>query len=153
MAEEHDDELERLLQDELNVNEPPVEIELPNLDEKGINEFVIKNTAKLIQSSIESVEAIKSRIPQSDDAEELEAFSALIKAAANAIDTLNKINLQNKKDETSKELKKMDIQGRKELPGPTTNNILIAPREEVFRRLMESADELIDVTSMEDKNE
>jgi len=72
-------------------------------------------------------------------------LASLIAAGAGAIETINKIHLQNKKAENNKDLKKLDIEGKKEiqrlkndgylnLPQGNTN-ILVATREEMIAQL------------------
>jgi len=69
----------------------------------------------------------------------------LIAASTGAIETVNKLNIQHKKAEANKELKKIEIEGKKEiqklkndgylnLPQGNTN-ILVATREEIIAQL------------------
>ena len=113
------------------------------VNEDNINEYIMKRASQLIDTSIDAVEDIKDYVVRGQNPDELAALSNLVDSVSKAIDTLNKINLQNRKAKTDKELKTMDLQNRKEvagmLPGNNiTNNTvnLVASREEIFKKLL-----------------
>ena len=60
-------------------------------------------------------------------------------ATATAIETLNKIIVTDKRNETVIKAKEMDIASRKELKSADTNTKLLLSREEVFKMLIDSA--------------
>jgi hypothetical protein len=79
------------------------------------------------------------------DPEMMAGLASLIAASTGAIETVNKMHIQNKKFEDAKELKKLDLEGKKEiqrlkndgylnLPAGNTN-ILVATREEIIAQL------------------
>jgi len=141
------DNIDTLL-DELSSFSLPVDTRVPvrntsNINEENINEYIMKRASQLIDTSIDAVENIKDYVVQGQNPDELAALSELVNSVSKAIDTLNKINLQNKKAKTDKELKTMELQNRKEvagmLPGNNiTNNTvnLVASREEIFKKLL-----------------
>jgi hypothetical protein len=138
------DELDKLLEELKNSKNTdlPVPAKQPNIDitEDTVGEYVLKRAAALIETGMFSVEAVKNIVSQSYEPEDIESYATLIKAVNESIDTLNKINLQNKKTKSSKELKQMSIDAQKAL-GPSqhnvNNNILIATREEIMKSLIE----------------
>ena len=161
------DNIDTLL-DELSSFSIPVDTRIPvrntsNINEENINEYIMKRASQLIDTSIDAVENIKDYVVQGQNPDELAALSELVNSVSKAIDTLNKINLQNKKAKTDKELKTMELQNRKEvagmLPGNNvTNNTvnLVASREEIFKKLLINVEpepvEIIDSTIV-DENE
>ena len=161
------DNIDTLL-DELSSFSLPVDTRVPirntsNINEENINEYIMKRASQLIDTSIDAVENIKDYVVQGQNPDELAALSELVNSVSKAIDTLNKINLQNKKAKTDKELKTMELQNRKEvagmLPGNNvTNNTvnLVASREEIFKKLLINVEpepvEIIDSTIV-DENE
>ena len=112
------------------------------VNDDNINEYILKRTANLIDTGISAVEDIKDYIVQGQNPDELAALSELISSTSKAIEVLNRVNLQNKKAKTDRELKTMDLQNRKEvagmLPGNNVvnNNLIVASREEIFKQLL-----------------
>lgn len=130
-------------------NTTPEEEQQPVSEDK-ISEYIIDKCTKLIQQGVNTITEIRGNVLSGGTPEEVMAYSDLIKAVTSSIDTLNKINLQNKKDKTAKEIKEMEISNSKQLkPGDTVNNtLIIAPREQLMKILKET-DKPIDVTPIE----
>jgi hypothetical protein len=130
---------------------PPVTIptnETKEVTDDNINEFILQKASKLINTGLGAVDELKDFIVQGQNPDEIAALSELISSTTKALEALNRINLQNKKAKTDKELKMIDLEGRKSianmLPGNTvTNNtnVLIASREEIFKKLIETEQE------------
>lgn len=124
-----------------------------HITEDNINEYVLQKTGNLIDAGLGAVNDLKDFVVQGQNPDEIAALSELISSTTKAIEALNRINLQNKKAKTDKELKTMDIEGKKaiagSLPGANiTNNTvnLVASREEIFKQLLNNVeDEPIDV--------
>ena len=124
--------------------EPVTRIEAPKTDAE-LQEFVLKHSAELAALSIKSVQELQKVTVATGDPEQMASLASLITAGAGAIETINKIHLQNKKAESNKDLKKLEIEGKKEiqrlkndgylnLPAGNTN-ILVATREEMIAQL------------------
>lgn len=126
-----------------------------DVNDENINDFIMQKAGKLIEDGVDAVDALKQTILSSFEPTELSAYSDLIKSVVKAIDTMNKINLQNKKDKSQKELKEMDLTARKELPDATTNtNILIATREDIMKNFLKEVDKKsIDITFEEEQEQ
>lgn len=119
-------------------------IPVPKTDQE-IQEFILKNSAQLATLSIKSVQELQKVTVATGDPEQMAGLASLITAGAGAIETINKIHIQNKKAEVAKDVKKLEIEGKKEiqklkndgylnLPQNGTN-ILIATREEIIKEL------------------
>ena len=124
--------------------EPEVKVEVPKT-EQDIQDFILKNSAELATLSVKSVKELQQVVAATGDPEQMASLASLIAAGAGAIETINKIHLQNKKTEANKDLKKIEIEGKKEiqrlkndgylnLPQGSTN-ILVATREEMIAQL------------------
>ena len=117
---------------------PSVEIEI---DENNINEYILKKTSNLVNAGLGAVEDLKEYIVQGQNPDEIAALSELISSTTKAIEALNRINLHNKKTKHDKEIKRLDIEGKKEIAslvgGDVTinNNLVVASREEMLKRL------------------
>ena len=131
-------------------NDTDSKIEVPKT-EAEMQEYILKNSAKLADLSIKSVQELQKVTVATGDPEQMASLASLITAGAGAIETINKIHLQNKKAETAKEVKKLEIEGKKEiqklkndgylnLPQGNTN-VLVATREEIIAQLTGKAKE------------
>lgn len=112
----------------------------PEIEKEEIENFVIQNSAKLIQDSLELIDNMKEVVHHMPEAENMSALSELVKASTGAIDTLNKIVLQDKKSNTTIKAKQMDIESRKELQNSDQQHALTMSREEVIAKLLNSKD-------------
>lgn len=120
------------------------EVKAPKTDAE-LQEFILKNSAQLATLTVKSVEELQKVTVATGDPEQMASLASLIAAGAGAIETINKIHLQNKKAEAAKEVKKLELEGKKELQKlkndgylnlPQGNtNILLATREEIMAQL------------------
>lgn len=134
-------------------------IAVPKTDQE-IQEFILKNSAQLATLSIKSVQELQKVTVATGDPEQMAGLASLIAAGAGAIETINKIHIQNKKAEVAKDVKRLEIEGKKEiqklkndgylnLPQNGTN-ILIATREEIIKELTGKAKNKATETSLAD---
>jgi len=120
------------------------------LKKEDLEKFVREKGANLIEDALEMVSTVKDFIISAPNAEDVEALSGLINATAAAMDTLNKINIQDKKTDTSVKLKEMDIKAKKELQQVDAGVKLMLTREEVLKSLSNNA-KTIQAEIIEDK--
>ena len=123
---------------------PEAEVESPKTDAE-LQEFILKNSAKLATLSIKSVQELQKVTVATGDPEQMTGLASLITAGAGAIETINKIHIQNKKAEIARDVKRLEIEGKKEIQKlkndgylnlpQTGTNILIATREEIIKEL------------------
>jgi len=123
------------------------------LDKGEVEDFVIQQSARLIKETNELILSMKDYIAHSPESKEILAISELIKASTAAIDTLNKINLAEKKDKTAKEIKLLDIASKKELKNTNDENRVTFTREEILKQLMRSSVSIESVTLEAKKSE
>jgi hypothetical protein len=134
-----------------------------DVNEDNINEYIIKVHSEIIDTGVSAIEDLKDFIVQGQNPDEIAALSELISSTTKALESLNKINLLNKKAKTDKELKTMELENRKQvasmLPGNNivnNTNVLVASREEIIKKLLndplpEVPDvQIIDTTPMEE---
>jgi hypothetical protein len=146
MSDNLDTLLSELSSFELPVSTPKPVIPEIEVNDENINDYILKRTTQLIDTSITAVDDIKDYIIQGQNPDEIAALSELINAATKSIEALNRINLLNKKGKIDKELKEMDLKGKKEvagmLPGNNVvnNNLIVASREEIFKQLLNSSE-------------
>ena len=82
---------------------------------------------------------MKDFVSSAPESRDISSLSELINATASAIETLNKIIVTEKRNETIIKAKTMDIESRKNLAETAHNTKLLATREEVFKALMAQA--------------
>tara|TARA_R110000751_G_scaffold113362_1_gene212510 strand:- start:479 stop:952 length:474 start_codon:yes stop_codon:yes gene_type:complete len=110
--------------------------EYPELSKEDVEEFVINKSSKLIQDSLELIDNMKEVVHHMPEAENISSLAELIKASSGAIETLNKIVIQDKKTNTTITSKKMDIESRRELQTSDQSHALTMSREEIMARLI-----------------
>jgi len=154
-----DESIDTLLEELSSFNYSSVKPKLKeniSITEDNISDYVLKKTGSLIEAGLGAVEDLKEYIVQGQNPDEIAALSELISSTTKAIEALNRINLYNKKTKHDKELKKIDIEGKKEIaslvPGSnvTNNNIIVASRAEILERLFQESNKEEDKFEMVD---
>jgi len=77
---------------------------------------------------------LKDIVITGQNPQEIAALASLINATTKALDSLNKINMQNKQIKNNIEIKQMEVSAAKNIKPPTTN-VLIATRDEIMSKL------------------
>lgn len=109
------------------------------LEKEDLEQFILNNTGRLIQDSMNTIDNIKQYIINAPEPEDVHSLAELYKASTTAIEALNKLLLQQQKSETQVAIKTMDINSKKEL-AETKENKLTFTRDEIFERLVERGD-------------
>jgi hypothetical protein len=112
------------------------------LNSEDVQQYFLNKTKALIEAGLGAVQDLTPSVVGGSDSKEIEALSKLMASTAQALDTLQKTALIDKKADRDEKMEKIKLEGRKELAqltnGPqrvTTNNILVASREEIMKRL------------------
>jgi len=109
------------------------------LTKDNMEKFVIEKAGRLVEESIEVMSNVKDYISSAPENKDVSSLSELIAATATAIETLNKIIVTDKRNQTVIKAKEMDIESRKELKQADNATKLLATREQVFKMLIDSA--------------
>jgi hypothetical protein len=150
------DELNEMVGDLLNqLNDAQskakeMEKEKNPLKKEELEKFVIEKGGTLVEDTLEMVKNVRDYILSAPEAKDVDAFASLISAAANAIETLNKIAINDKKTDTIIQVKKMDIDARKEMNQENNETKMLATREQIFKLLADGA-KTIDAEVVETK--
>jgi len=110
----------------------------PSLTDENVGDFVLKKSEELVNQSIETVKELQTLVVGTLDVKTMLAYAELLKAATGAIDTLNSLNIEKKKQAAAKELKQMDIDSRQkaiETKKPNNTVNIIATRDEIIKML------------------
>ena len=109
------------------------------LTKENMEKFVIEKAGRLVEESLDVMTNVKDYISSAPESKDVGSLSDLIAATATAIETLNKIIVTDKRNETLIKTKEMDIVSRKELKEVDSNTKLLTTREQVFKMLIDSA--------------
>lgn len=112
------------------------------LDKKDLEQFVLNNTGKLIQDSMQTIDSIKEYIISAPEPEDVHSLAELYKASTGALEALNKILIQQQRAEAQITVKTMDIQSKQALANNKEDKSTFT-REEIMEQLFNSGD-LID---------
>lgn len=123
------------------------------LNEHEVQQYVLNKTKALIEAGLGAVQDLTPGVVAGSDSREIEALSKLMASTAQALDSLQKNSLIDKKADRDEKLERIRIEGRKEVAqlaqGPqqiTNNNILVASREEIMKKLFgQEKDEVIEI--------
>ena len=116
-----------------------------NLDKEELESFLLNYSGKLIKGTVDYVEEVKQFITSAPDSRDVDALSKLVGASASAIESLNKILLQDKANEAKIHVKELDIQSKKELQEKNNERLgLTINREELLKQLVDDAKKDLD---------
>ncbi len=149
-AHEMGDLIDQLKNANQLLKKPEVKEEEFNLTKEELEQFILNNAGKLIKQSIEVVADVKQYVETAPEHRDVVSLAELIKASSSAIESLSKVLVQDKRDKTQKDVKLMDIQGKKDLLQGEVNAKLMFTRDDVMKELLKDAkkaeQEVIDVT-------
>jgi len=141
MADEIDELVRQLHETKSETDEEVKDKPKSDITEENMNQYILDKVGHLISSGCCTIDALKENILTGMDAREIEAFAELYKAVTGAVDVINKLNLQNKKHESAKELKQITQQHQIENPTQNNTNVLIATREEIMQKFIQGVEE------------
>lgn len=111
-----------------------------SLDKADLEQFILNNTGRLINDSMNTIDNIKQYIISAPEPEDVHSLAELYKASTGALETLNKILLQQQKSETQVAIKTMDIQSKQALADSKDKDKLTFTRDEIFEKLIQSGE-------------
>jgi uncharacterized protein YeeX (DUF496 family) len=156
---ENDDELEKIgdsildqLQQSLTEKKETSKAPPSALTNENLEEFVLQQTATLVNQSMEAVDNLKDYIQAGVSDKEIAAFAEVVKASSGAIETLNKLLIAREKNKLTSELKEKDIQARKELNTQDNQTRLLLSREDLMKQLIVDSENIRDVTPIIDQD-
>lgn len=105
------------------------------LDKEKLEEFIIKNSGKLIVKTLDIVDDVQMYISSAPEAKDVTALAELLKAASSSIEALNKVYTSIEKNKTVKEVKQMDIDSREKI-NTQDNATFLLSRKEIMQELI-----------------
>ncbi len=114
------------------------EQEIPEVEE--LEEYLIKKTAKLIDTTLDAVDNVKDYISSAPENRDVASLAELMRSANSSIETMQKIHANKANNEARKELKTMDIDSKKQLNMADNQTKLVMSREELMDSLLNAPD-------------
>jgi hypothetical protein len=121
------------------VTERQIEAPRPPLRKEDLEDFVIQKSSTLVDETLGMITNVRDYITSAPESKDVSSIAELINAASSAIETLNKIVISNKKNETSIKVKEMDVAAKKEIHTAEGNLKVALKREELFSMLFNEA--------------
>lgn len=118
------------------------------VNKEALENFVIQYASRLIENATESVEYIKDSVQAAPTSNDVISLAELIKSTSSALEVLNRIVVNNKKTEAAINIKRMDVESKREELDVKVNAGLIASREEIMNNLFKKA-KVIEATIIE----
>lgn len=115
-----------------------------DLDKDKLEEFIIKNSGRLINKTLGIIDDVQTYISSAPDAKDVAALAELLKAASSSIEALNKVYTSIEKNKTVKEIKQMDIDSKEKINTQDTAAFLLT-RKELMQELIGKSKQVIDV--------
>ncbi len=114
------------------------------LTKEKLEEFLIKNSGKLVTDSINLIDDMRDFVGTADaDPDSISALAELIKAASSAVDTLNKIYISDERNKNQVKIKTMDIESKEKLNIMDNQTKVLLSREDIMKAIIDK--EVIDI--------
>lgn len=113
------------------------------LTKDQLEEFIIKNSGKLVTKSLNIVDDVKDYVASAPDAKDVAALAELISATSSAIETLNKVYISDERNKTQVKVKQMDVESRERINITDNQTKILLSREDIMKALVN--DDAIDV--------
>lgn len=134
-----DDILSQLSTQNHSVTRKKEAAEVPEVED--LEEYLIKKTAKLIDTTLDAVDNVKDYISSAPENRDVASLAELMRSANSSIETMQKIHANKANNEARKELKTMDIDSKKELNVMDNTAKLVMSREEIMKAMLEAPEE------------
>ena len=116
-----------------------------HIDKENLEEFIMKSSGKLVSKSLEIVDNVNDYISSAPENRDVAALAEVIKATAGSIDTLQKLHSSNERNDTQKEVKKMDVESKERISIVDNQTKVLLSREDIMDALVDRDDDIIDV--------
>lgn len=125
------------------------EEEVPDVED--LEEYLVKKTARLINTTLDAVDNVKDYISSAPENRDVASLAELMRSANSAIETMQKVHANKANNAARKELKTMDIDSKKQLNMVDNQTKLVMSREELMDAMLKAPeaepdkDDVIDI--------
>ena len=109
----------------------PVLTPIIEVDKNQLEQFTINYASQLVKDSVEYISELKSNFGLNSSTEDIEAFASATKAAAAAVEALNKMSITKQKIDTAIKLQENKLK----LKSDDDNNKITITRDDLFKFL------------------
>jgi hypothetical protein len=109
---------------------------------EDLEEFILRNSKELVETGIDAIHEIKQTVMLNPQSDEVESLAEIFKGVSTAMNILKDIQITKMKINTTKEIKEMDIQSKKQQSEEASDvpSGLRMTRDEIFKLLKDSGD-------------
>jgi len=108
---------------------------------EDLEEFILKNSKELVVSGIDAINEIKQTVLLNPQSDEVESLAEIFKGVSTVMNILKDIQITKMKSKSTKEMKQMDIESKKQLEEiDNSPKGLRMTRDEIFKMLKDSGD-------------
>jgi Mg2+ and Co2+ transporter CorA len=108
---------------------------------EDLEEFILKNSKELVVSGIDAINEIKQTVLLNPQSDEVESLAEIFKGVSTVMNILKDIQITKMKSKSTKEMKQMDIESKKQLEEVDNSpKGLRMTRDEIFKMLKDSGD-------------
>ena len=124
---------------------------------EDLEDFILRNSKELVEVGIDAIHEIKETVMLNPQSDEVESLAEIFKGVSTAMNILKDIQITKMKINTTKEIKEMDIQSKKQQLEETSDTPtgLRMTRDEIFKLLKDNGDivdaEIVTPSSSEEK--
>lgn len=113
---------------------------------EDLEDFILRNSKELVETGIDAIQEIKQTVLLNPQSDEVESLAEIFKGVSTAMNILKDIQIAKMKINTTKEIKEMDIQSKKQQLEETNDSPvgLRMTRDEIFKLLKDNGD-IVDV--------
>ena len=121
------------------------------IDKEQLEDFVIQKSGMLVEDALDMIENVKDYITSAPESRDITSFAELINATTNTIETLNKLVISTKKNDTAIKIKEMDVDLKHNLQERQEEYQLKLTREQMFKMIMDSSKDTKELEVIESK--
>lgn len=145
MAEELDDAVTDIIAQLKTNNKTARTPEHNVLNKEDLEDFLIQNSGRLIQKSLNIVDNVDDYISSAPENRDVAALAELIKASSSALEMLNKLHTAKEKNQTQVVVKQMDVASKERISFVDNQTRVLLSREDILQALVDKDEQIIDV--------
>jgi hypothetical protein len=110
--------------------------------DEDLEAFILRSSKELVECGIDAINEIKQTVMMNPQSDEVGALAEIFKGVSSAMNILKDIQIAKIKTKSSRDIKEMEIESKKELENDSDHSPkgLRMTRDEIFKMLKDSGD-------------
>lgn len=110
--------------------------------DEDLEAFILRSSKELVECGIDAINEIKQTVMMNPQSDEVGALAEIFKGVSSAMNILKDIQITKIKTKSSKDIKEMELESKKQLEIDDDNSSkgLRMTRDEIFKMLKDSGD-------------